>query len=345
MRFRAPSAAVSVLLAASLLSSTGAEAGTGTATGTATACSPWANISGFSDSLDKTTFDGVGVGELSGFAFDTNGRLLAVADESYLFTLEPRTKKPLAVQTLVDEKGQPLDSEAVAVDRDGTRLVTSEDEPSILRLTRDGKAVGRLPVPAALQVAPAGRATHNLTFEGMTLQPGDHALVASMEGALTGDNADVRRLQTWHRTSGEFRLAAQYAYNADAGLNISDITAAGDGRLLVLERGYTAGVGNTVRVYLADLRHASDVSHVENVTGQAGVSPARKTLIADIAACPSLGATTKQPEPNPLLDNIEGITVTGRTADGRLKLLLVSDDNESATQTTRLYYLNARLPR
>jgi hypothetical protein len=75
MRFRAPSAAVSVLLAASLLSSTDAEAGTRTAT----ACSPWANISGFSDSLDKTTFDGVGVGELSGFSFDTNGRLLAVA--------------------------------------------------------------------------------------------------------------------------------------------------------------------------------------------------------------------------------------------------------------------------
>jgi hypothetical protein len=341
MRFRAPSAAVSVLLAASLLSSTGAEAGTRTAT----ACSPWANISGFSDSLDKTTFDGVGVGELSGFSFDTNGRLLAVADESHLFTLDPRTKKPLAVQALADEKGQPLDSEAVAVDRDGTRLVTSENEPSILRLTRSGKAVGRLPVPAALQVAPAGRATHNLTFEGLTLQPGDRTLVASMEGALSGDNADVRRLQTWHRASGEFRLAAQYAYNADAGLNISDITAAGDGRLLVLERGYTAGVGNTVRVYLADLRHASDVGRVENVTGQAGVRPARKTLIADIAACPSLGATTKQPQPNPLLDNIEGITVTGRTADGRLKLLLVSDDNGNATQTTRLYFLTARLPR
>jgi hypothetical protein len=112
----------------------------------------------------------------------------------------------------------------------------------------------------------------------------------------------------------------------------------------VLERGYTAGVGNTVRVYLADLQHASDVSRVENVTGQPGVRPARKTLIADIGACPSLGATTKQPQPNPLLDNIEGITVTGRTRDGRLRLLLVSDDNGSATQTTRLYSLTARLP-
>ena len=343
MRFRAQSAAASVLLAASLLSSDVALAEAGTRS--ATACSPWANISGFSDSLDKTTFDGVNVGELSGLAVDTNGRLLAVADESSMFTLDPRTKKPLAVQTLADEQGQPPDSEAVAVDRDGTRLVTSETEPTILRFTRSGKAIGRLPVPVSLLVAPAGRATHNLTFEGMTLQPGDRTLVASMEGAITGDNADIRRLQTWHRSSGEFRLAAQYAYIADAGLTISDIAAAGDGRLLVLERGFTAGVGNTVRVYLADLRHASDVSRVDYVIGQRGVDPARKTLIADIAACPSLGATSKQPQPNPLLDNIEGMTVTGRTHDGRLNLLLVSDDNGRDTQTTRLYSLTARLPR
>ena len=341
MRFLAPSAAASVLLAASLLSSTATSA----EAGGQNACSRWANISGFSDSLDKTTFEGAGVGELSGFAFDTNGRLLAVADESSLFTLDPRTKKPLALQTLVDETGQPVDSEAVAVDRDGTRLVTSETEPSILRFSRSGKALGRLQAPAPLRVAPAGRATRNLTFEGMTLQPGDRTLVASMEGAISGDNADIRRFQTWHRTRGEFRLAAQYAYGADAGLNISDITAAGDGRLLVLERGYTSGVGNTVRVYLADFRHASDVSGVENVTGQPDVKPAHKTLIADIGECPSLGATTKQPQPNPLLDNIEGITVTGRTRDGRLNLLLVSDDNGNATQITRLYYLSALLPR
>ncbi|MDN3355579.1 esterase-like activity of phytase family protein [Actinomadura sp. DC4] len=312
---------------------------------TTTACSPWANITGFSDSLDKTTLGGVNVAELSGLTYDTNGHLLAVADESYLFTLDARTKKPLAVQTLVDENGQSLDSEAVAVDRDGTRLVTDETQPSILRFTRSGKVIDRLPVPASLLVAPAGRATHNLTFEGMTLQPGDRTLVASMEGALTGDNADVRRLQTWHRTWGEFRLGAQYAYSADTGLNISDITATGDGRLLVLERGYTPNVGNTVRVYLADLSRATDVSRVEDLTGQPGVRLARKTLIADIGACPSLGATTKQPQPNPLLDNIEGITVTGRTRDGRLGLLLVSDDNESPTQITRLYSLAARLPR
>ncbi len=58
--------------------------------------------------------------------------------------------------------------------------------------------------------------------------------------------------------------------------------------------------------------------------------------------CPSLGATTGQPQPNPLLDNIEGMAVTGRTGD-RLRVLLVSDDNQNPAQTTRFYHLRVRV--
>lgn len=68
----------------------------------------------------------------------------------------------------------------------------------------------------------------------------------------------------------------------------------------------------------------------------------RKTLLADIADCPSLGATAKQPQPNPLLDNIEGMAVTGRDGN-RLKVLLVSDDNQNDAQTTRFYHLRVRV--
>ncbi len=316
--------------------------------GSGQACSQYANITGFSDKLDKTTFDGVPVSELSGLTYDTNGNLLAVDDGSYLFTLDPRTREPIGVQHLAYPDGSILDSEAVAVDRDGTRLVTDETQPSIQRFSRSGRIMGSLPVPDALKVAPAGRAGVNVTFEGLALLPGGHTLVASMEGALSGDGASVRRIQTWQRVGGTdtFRLGPQYAFQADAGLNISDITSTGDGRLLVLERGYTPNVGNTVRLYVADLRHASDVGGTTYVSDdQPGVRYAAKALVADIGQCPSLGATAKQPQPNPLLDNIEGVTVTGRGHDGRLDLLLVSDDNENPVQITRLYSLTARLPR
>lgn len=163
-----------------------------------------------------------------------------------------------------------------------------------------------------------------------------------MEYAISGDSAGIVRFQTWTRHHGRFRLAAQYAYRTDAGLGVPEVQATPDGRLLVLERGFTAGVGNTVRLYEADLRHATDTSTVENLTGQPDVRLIRKTLLTDIAACPSLGATAKQPQPNPLLDNIEGMTITGRDHTGRLKVLLVSDDNQNPAQTTRFYYLRVR---
>jgi hypothetical protein len=355
MRPRLLPLAASLLTAVASLAVTvpSAHAGTGggltrTAGTGANACSPSVDITGFSDQLDKTTFDGVPVSELSGLTYDTNGRLLAVADGSYLFALDSRTKEPVSVLPLATADGQGLDSEAVAVDRDGTRLVTDENQPSVLRLTRSGAVVGSLPVPDALKVAPAGRATHNLTFEGLALLPGGRTLVASMEGALSGDGATVRRFQTWQRVGATdtFKLGPQYAFQTDAGLNISDITSTGDGRLVVVERGYTSGVGNTVRLYVTDLRGASDVSGVETVAdGRPGVRFASRTLLADIGACPSLGATAKQPQPNPLLDNIEGAVVSGHTRDGRVRLLLVSDDNENPVQITRLYELTARLPR
>jgi hypothetical protein len=37
------------------------------------------------------------------------------------------------------------------------------------------------------------------------------------------------------------------------------------------------------------------------------------------------------------------MTITGRDHTGRLKVLLVSDDNQNPSQTTRFYYLRVRI--
>ncbi|MYX27196.1 esterase-like activity of phytase family protein [Streptomyces sp. SID8381] len=307
------------------------------------ACSPSVSLDRFSDALDKTTYRGSYVGNLSALAADRHGDLAALSDRSSLFTLDRRTLRPTGVVRLADENGAALDSEALVVDRDGTRLVTSETEPSVRRYSRAGRILDRLPVPSSLLVAPAGRATANQTFEGLTLLPDGRTLLASMEYALAGDSAGIVRFQTWQRAGdGRFRLGAQYAYRTDDGLGVPEVQATPDGRLLVLERGFTSGVGNTVRLYLADPRQATDTTKVDHLTGQSGVRLIKKTPLADIAACPSLGATAKQPQPNPLLDNIEGMTITGRDTRGDLRVLLVSDDNENPAQTTRFYYLRVR---
>ncbi|MCD9141630.1 esterase-like activity of phytase family protein [Streptomyces albireticuli] len=316
------------------------------------ACSPHVRIDGYGDGLDKTAFDGSYVGNLSALAADTDGTVAALSDRSRLFALDvrrgPTAARPVRARALADERGGAVDAEALAVDRDGTRLVASETEPSVRRYARDGTLLGRLPVPGALRPAPAGRALPNQTFEGLTLRPGGRSLLAAMEGPLAGDGRTVR-FQTWERSrtgpgAPEFRLGRQYGYPVDPGLGVSEVTEAGDGRLLVLERGFTPGTGNTVRLYVADARGASDTSGVETLPGGPGTRPVRKRLLADLGECPSLGAPAKQPQTNPLLDNIEGLAVLGRARGGRLRLLLVSDDNESVRQTTRLYALTARLP-
>ncbi|MGC9376278.1 esterase-like activity of phytase family protein [Streptomyces sp. MH13] len=289
-------------------------------------CSPSVSLTGFSDALDKTTHDGTYVGNLSALSRDRGGSLAALADRSSLFRLDARTLEPRDVVPLADENGGALDAEGLVVSRDGTYLVSSETEPSVRRYSRTGRILDRLPVPDALRTAPEGRARTNGSFEGLTALPGGRTLIASMEYPLAGDPADLVRFQTWQRTGhGHFRLGAQYTYRTDTGLGVSETTATPGGRLLVLERGFTSGVGNTVRLYLADRRGTT----------------LEKTLLADLADCPSLGATAGQPQPNPLLDNFEGMTVTGRSR-GRLEVLLVSDDNQNAAQTTRFLRLRVR---
>lgn len=136
----------------------------------------------------------------------------------------------------------------------------------------------------------------------------------------------------------------QWGYERDAGLSLSDICASGDGRILVLERGFDRSVGNIIRLYLADPREADDITGVESLSGRDGVRLMDKTLLVDMVDCPPLGATNKQSQANPLLGNIEGMTITETTPDGRLKVLMVTDDNQSDMQTTRLYGLTIRLP-
>jgi hypothetical protein len=104
-----------------------------------------------------------------------------------------------------------------------------------------------------------------------------------------------------------------------------------------LERGFVPGEGNTVRLFRTSIEGARDVS-AEPTLAAPELEPLAKTLVFDLADCPGDGATLPAgaAQPNPLLDNFEGISLGPRLPDGRRVLLLVSDDNFGANQTTRL---------
>ena len=113
-----------------------------------------------------------------------------------------------------------------------------------------------------------------------------------------------------------------------------------DTDVLVLERGFVSGQGNTIRVFRARLLGETDVSDQPSLNGTA-TAPVAKELVVDLATCPSAGATPAPgaTQPNPLLDNFEAMTLGPRLMGGMQTLVLVGDDNGASNQTTRIVVL------
>ena len=310
------------------------------------ACTPGTRLLGFTDDLDKTSYAGTPVAGLSALADAGPGRLLALVDgiaSTPARFYDLRVRRDAAAVTGVTVLRRPdgtaytgadFDGEGLVLERGGrTVLASSETEPSIRRFDRrSGRQLAELPVPDAFRVGAGAPA--NQTFEALTADGRD--LYAGMEGPLAADGPGLLRIVKYTRD----QVAAQYAYRVDPGLGLVELAAVGDGTLLALERGFTAGVGNTVRVYRVSLAGAADVSVLPTLTGAPADTFLGKRLLLDLADCPPSGATAKQPQPNPLLDNVEGMTLSG----DRRTLTLVSDDNNNAVQTTRLYTLGVSLP-
>ncbi|MBA8792796.1 hypothetical protein FHX74_000390 [Friedmanniella endophytica] len=347
-----------------------ASSGTGPRTSATTgsapgACPPRALALHYSDALDKKVVDGATIGGLSDIGFDKRLRSYVssvdnhASDPSRLWFYRdldhPRVwRKPLVLRKPDGTAwtGETADNEGLAVLNDGRFLVSSEVEPSIRVFGRDGRQRSELPVPARFRVAPAGEATANATLEGLTLSPDGRTAVAAMEGTLSGDlpagatAGDFRRFlvyQARHGASDRFRLVKQVGYRVDAGLRISEVQEYAPGKLLVMEAAYDPTTGNTIKLYaVTGLNRARDVSRIGNLS-TAPSAVMHKTLIADVTACPTLGATAKQPQANPLMDNYEGMT-TRPLGGGLYRVALISDDNFNPTQITRVLDLAAALP-
>jgi hypothetical protein len=332
------------------------------------ACAPGVQLLGFSDALDKTTFGEFDVAELSGTAFDpATNQYYAVADRagpvhSHVFTLNiPFVGETLGIPTvtgvrvLLDAEGRPFDGtnfdgEGIAVRGGDELIVASEggsaagEQPEIVRFSVQGEHTGDVATPPRFLIG-----TNNLSFESLALSPTGRNLFTAMEAPLPDDGrtpdlrSRIRIVRYEDRGAAGFEWASEYFYLTEPGrtateLGVAEVVALSDEELLVLERGFVEEQGNTIRVFRVSLRGATDVSS-EPTLDAPGLAALDKTLVVDLANCPAAGATSPQAQPNPLLDNFEAMTLGPLLPGGRQALLLVSDDNDSASQVTRVVAL------
>ena len=233
-----------------------------------------------------------------------------------------------------------------------TLLWTSEGgvqqglDPFVREARVDGTHVREFALPDMFRAVPEGNTgpRHNLTFEGMGLTPDGQTVWVAMEAALKQDGPVPRvgapgapcRFTLFDTVSGQ--PMRQIAYVPDAIAHppipptafadngVSEVLMRDEHRMLVLERAYMSGVGNSLRVYQIDTRQGSDTLAIANLMATA-FEPTPKTLVADFADFADLGLSR--------LDNTEGMAWGPRLPNGRRTLVFVSDDNFNPQQVTQ----------
>jgi len=296
--------------------------------------------------------ENIPLGGLSGLTYDPACDLFYALSDDRGYVAPPRVYtlkleldgpfvRPLEVITLRDERGDAfgrgvLDPEAVSLAPDGMLWVGTEGEahrevpPRVLGFRLDGALLTELEIPQPYLPGEDRGVRSNHGFEGLSVSPNGSRIIAAVESALVqdGPNADldhgaVIRLVAFDAATR--RAVSERAYRVEPvpdeprpttayrSIGVSEILALDDHRVLVVERSFSAGVGNTVRLFLADLRTGDDITGFASLP--ADVKPVHKTLIADLA---DLGIDP---------DNIEGLSLGPVLADGRPTLVLVADNN------------------
>jgi len=258
------------------------------------------------------------------------------------------------VTSLTDGQGQPfaprsLDPEGITLTAAGDLYISSEGDannlipPFVNQFSLQGQQLSALPIPEKFLPTADQSAgiRNNLAFESLTITPDQRYLYTATENALyqDGDVATLEdgspsRIIRYDLTTGEVDKEILYITDEVAtdsnppggfitnGL-VELLALDNNGNLLALERGFSEGVGNTVKLYEVQVQNTTDLQDIDAVADLDVDAVAQKRLLLDLA---DLGIP---------LDNIEGMALGPVLPDGRQSLVLVSDNNFSDTQTTQ----------
>lgn len=349
------------------------------------------------------SFRGLPVGGLSSIDYvPATGRYLAISDDRsdhgparfYELALDlskfRRSASPgdagvswVNMTTMLDLDGQPfgrnkVDPESLRLDtrrnliywsNEGQRSSAGFQNPTVRRMTLDGKPAGEFPVPAYYM--PSGSAGglaagdmgvyNNLAFESIAITPDGKTLWTMSENGLAQDSLPTAvgrgsraRMLSFDLDSG--KAAAEYVYEVgpvpfpparagDFATNgVPDMLALSSHEFIVIERAYAVGAitpgiaaltqqptSNTIRLYRVDTRGATDVSGWTSIKGR-DVVPVKRTLLLDLSSLKNDDGSVLA------VDNIEGLTF-GPLFEGKRTLILASDNNFNPAQFTQFIAL------
>jgi hypothetical protein len=250
-----------------------------------------------------------------------------------------------------------VDPEGLTLTPQDTLIVTSEGfattkvAPFVREFALDGRQLREIPLPA--YATPDGATTgvrQNLGLESAAVTPDGRRLITGFENALVQDGpvstlatTSASRLLDIELASGAIRN--EYVYRddpvAEAPVPAGAFTVNGLVELLpfnrrfgmAMERSFSVGAGNTIKLYRYALAGADDVSGVDDLDKAAPVREASKALVLDLDEVAGPEGLT--------LDNLEGMTLGPRLPDGGRALLLVSDNNFTAGQVSQFLLFSA----
>jgi hypothetical protein len=245
-----------------------------------------------------------------------------------------------------------FDPEGLRVGPEGTLFISDEYGPAIDEFATSGRWLRALPVPAKFRVAQpdadevaetrmnrTGRVT-NKGMEGLAITPDGRTLVGIMQGPLIQDGGKTGvncRILTIDIESG---APHEYLYPLSSPKHgVSEILAIDANRFLVLERDSVGGKEAFVRLFLIDLRGASDISAIGNEPDD-GLSPGEPPAgVTAVAKRPFLNMLDRRfglaTDDFPV--KVEGLTWGPDLPDGR-RLLLIASDNDLKRESPTFFY-------
>ena len=328
-----------------------------------------------------TQFEDTDIGGLSSITYDTARDVYYVIsddqgtiDPMRYYTLDidisdgqldPGDITFLDVTTILDASGAPyapasLDPEGLVLAHEGSLYFSSEGfaartppvNPFINRMNLNGRHNRSLVIPDKFLPTGAQGVRTNLGFESLNVTPDQKTLVTASEGALAQDGpaanlgqSSFARLLEYQLSSGQPGSEYVYVVNPVAEVPVPPdqfrvnglvelLPLDNAGTMLALERSFSVGAegaGNTIWLYEIQTQGATDVSGKFSLLNET-FTPVTKRLILNVET--DLGI-----EP----DNIEGMAFGPALPDGRLPLILVSDNNFAASQTTQFIVLAVEL--